>query len=146
MPVVLQYSYASSIIAQKDGIIALLNDSLNGGYFFSAYRWYRNGRLIDGANESYIIVGSDDLGAQYTALLTRTTDGVTVSACPIYYNGGQGLEAVDARREGPWMVMDMLGRVVMPLTDQPYSSTITTPGLYLIVFPYSHYTERVIIQ
>ncbi len=145
IPVVIQISYPSSIIAQQYGIIALLNDQYNGGYEFSSYQWYRNGELIAGANESYLIVGTNDLGAQYTAVLTRTSDGVKVTACPITYNSTQSIE--DIWSDGsPWMLYDLLGRVVVPLTEQKKQALFVTPGVYILVRPASHQTSRIVIH
>ena len=145
VPVVVQVSYPSTIIAQKDGIIALLNDSLNGGYQFSAYKWYRNGELISGANESYLIVGDGDLGAQYTAVVTRLSDGVTVSICPIFYDAAQGLDEIVAD-DGPWMLLDIMGRVIVPLTDSKSMPVVQSPGMYILVRPESHKTTKIVIR
>jgi len=144
IPVLVQISYSSSIIAQKDGIIALLNEGHNGGYVFSAYQWYRNGVLIEGANESYLVVGADDLGAQYTVVITRSTDGVTVAACPVIYNAAQSIEDVLAA-EGPWMLLDVMGRVVVPLTETKESVPVP-PGVYVLVRPDKHQTTKIIIR
>jgi hypothetical protein len=144
IPVLVQISYSSSIIAQKDGIIALLNEGHNGGYVFSAYQWYRNGVLIEGANESYLVVGADDLGAQYTVVITRSTDGVTVAACPVIYNAAQSIEDVLAA-EGPWMLLDVMGRVVVPLTETKESVSVP-PGVYVLVRPDKHQTTKIIIR
>ena len=146
VPVVIQISYPSSIIAQKEGIIALLNDSLNGGYVFSSYTWYRNGERITGADQSYIIVGSNDIGAQYTAVLTRVSDGVAVAVCPITYDAAQGIGEVHTAITGPWMLMDVMGRIVRPLAEGDYPPAITTPGVYLLVCPSSGFTTKIIVQ
>ena len=145
VPVVVQISYPSSIVAQKEGLIALLNDHYNGGYSFSSYQWYRNGVLMSGADQSYIIVGEGDLGAQYTVVLTRSSDGVRVVTCPIVYNGAQGIDDV-MTEEGPWMLMDLMGRVVVPLTKVRMQSVSITPGVYILVRPDSHQTSKIIIR
>jgi hypothetical protein len=145
IPMVVQVNYASSILAQKDGIIALLNADHNGGYSFNQYRWYRNGQLIEGADESYLIVGTDDLGAQYTVIVTRTGDGVTIGACPIIYDGAQGLSDV-VTGEGPWMIYDIMGRVIVPLTDGNHIPVISSPGVYILVRPQTHKTTKIIIR
>ncbi|MBQ7530338.1 MAG: hypothetical protein IJT12_01350 [Paludibacteraceae bacterium] len=146
VPVVVVVNYPASIIAQKDGIIALLNDKYNGGYEFNGYQWYRNGQLIRGANESYLVVGEEDLGAQYVAVLTRSTDGVTVTACPIVYNGGlAGVEDVTIADDGEWMLLDVMGRVIMQsvTNDRP---VVTTPGVYILVRPATRQAVKIVIQ
>ena len=162
--VILQVSYAASIIIQKPGIIALLNDSLNGGYTFSEYSWYRNGERIEGADQSYLIVGTNDLGAQYTVVLKRTTDGVTVATCPVIYNGTMAVETPETSgayvwptiaipgqtitviAESLWMLTDVLGRVVVPISSNKQLTAPQQPGMYMLVFPHTHKTIRMIVK
>lgn len=137
VPVVVQVLYPASIIAQKEGIIALLNDRYNGGYKFNAYTWYRNGQRIDGATESYLIVGKSDLDAEYNAVLTRSSDGVTIATCPIIYNGGvQAIENTWSPTDGEWILYDIMGRKV----KHPM------PGVYVGVNPTSHKTAKIVIR
>ena len=144
VPVVVQISYPSSVIDQKDGIIALLNEDYNGGYSFSAYQWYRNGVLIDGATGSYLVVGADDLGAQYSVVLTRSTDGVKVSACPVVYDAAQAVEYIP-EAGGEWMLMDMMGRVMVPLAEHKQPLTLS-PGVYILVRPGKHQTAKIVVR
>ena len=146
VPVMVQINYPSSIVAQKNGIIALLNDSLNGGYSFSAYQWYRNGQRMDGANSSYLVVGTADLGAQYTVVVTRSSDGVKVAVCPVVDNGAQGIDEISEEMEGPWMLIDVMGRVVIPLSESNTLSGVTAPGIYLLVCPAAHRTAKIVIR
>ncbi len=162
--VVIQINYSSSILAQKDGIIALLNDSLNGGFFFSEYSWYRNGELIEGADQSYLIVNDNDLGAQYTAVLTRESDGLKLPVCPILYNGAMGVETpmlsnvivyptivapgqkITINADTEWILMDMLGRIVMPASSDKQMMAPLQQGIYMFVFPNTHKTVRMIVK
>lgn len=79
--------YSSEIIKQKwNNVLALLNSTYNGGYEFSAFRWYRNGVLISGADGSYLYLGDGvafKSGDEYRAELTRSDDGVTLLTCPL---------------------------------------------------------------
>ena len=146
VPVVIAISYPSAIIAQKDGIIALLNENYNGGYEFDGYQWYRNGKLIQGANESYLVVSEEDLGAQYAVVLTRSGDGVKVAACPIIYNGGMtGLEDVTVTNEGEWMLLDVMGRVVMQSVRANHPLT-ASPGVYILYSPTTRQAVKIVIQ
>ena len=92
-----------------------------------------------------MIVGTDDLGAQYTVIVTRTGDGVTIGACPIIYDGAQGLSDVFTG-EGPWMIYDIMGRVIVPLTDGNHIPVISSPGVYILVRPQTHKTTKIIIR
>lgn len=76
--------YASSVIAQKLGIVALLNENYNGGFDFVSYQWYRNGVMLEGDTLSYLAVNDDDLGAEYSVVITDAT-GLTIETCPIVY-------------------------------------------------------------
>lgn len=162
--VVIQINYSSSILAQKDGIIALLNDSLNGGFFFSEYSWYRNGELIEGADQSYLIVNDNDLGAQYTAVLTRESDGLKLPVCPILYDGAMGVETpmlsnvivyptivapgqkITINADTEWILMDMLGRIVIPASSDKQMIAPLQQGIYMFVFPNTHKTVRMIVK
>ena len=162
--VVIQINYSSSILAQKDGIIALLNDSLNGGFFFSEYSWYRNGELIEGADQSYLIVNDNDLGAQYTAVITRVSDGLKLPVCPILYDGAMGVETpvlsnvivyptivapgqkITINADTEWILMDMLGRIVIPASSDKQMMAPLQQGIYMFVFPNTHKVVRMIVK
>ncbi len=89
-----QVNYPSSIVAQKDGVVALLNENYNGGYTFLNYQWYRNGEPIEGAVDSYVPVTTEDAGAEYTVVVTREGDGTVLPTCPIVYNMPVGVDDV----------------------------------------------------
>lgn len=144
VPLMIPIRYASSVIAQKEGIIALLNDEYNGGYVFDSYQWYRNGEKIEGADLSYLVVGTEDIGAQYSVVVTRTTDGVTISTCPVICGTTQAIENV--QEDGAWMLMDIMGRVVVPLSEGNTLQAVTTPGVYVLVCPSSHKTAKIVIK
>ena len=75
--------YSKDVIAQRWGdVLAVKNADYNGGYEFSAFQWYKNGTPIDGATSSvYYVQGGLDLTAEYSVLLTRVSDGVSVMTC-----------------------------------------------------------------
>ncbi len=79
--------YPSWIIEQHwNDAIAVLNDSLNGGYLFSHYQWYREGIKI-GVDSSYYYAGEYSelvMGDAYYVGLTRIDDGKTFYSCPIF--------------------------------------------------------------
>ena len=145
VPLTVEVQYPSAIIAQKDGFIALLNADYNGGYEFSSYQWYKDGQLIPGAQQSYIIVSESDLGAQYSVLLTRTGDGVTVAACPITYTAGVlAVDNVWEATEGAWTLYDVTGRVVTQsvANERP---VITAAGVYILVNRTTHRAVKIVV-
>ncbi|MCL1868163.1 MAG: hypothetical protein FWF72_04370, partial [Paludibacter sp.] len=79
--------YSASIIKQKwNDVLALFNESINGGYIWSDYQWYKNDIQITNENGSYLYVGANggmlDFTAEYRARITRLDDGVTLFTCP----------------------------------------------------------------
>ena len=75
--------YSKDVIAQRWGdVLAVKNADYNGGYEFSAFQWYRNGAPIDGAVSSiYYLSEGINLSDEYSVLLTRASDGVSVMTC-----------------------------------------------------------------
>ena len=164
--VVLRIYYASSVIEQKNDLIALLNDQYNGGYQWAGYQWYRNGVPIPDANTSYIVVDDSQLGDEFYCVLLRT-DGVQMPTCPITYVGGKTAAVSDAALSG-WvyptivkplqtihiagakrlMIVDMLGRIVREQTLSPAATSATQApacaGVYSIVT--DHYATKIIVR
>ena len=87
LPVSLTVYYPFDIVKQKwNNVLAVTNDANNGGYFFAAFQWYRNGMPITGEVGSYIYLGEEaafDTTDVYSVMLTRADDGVTMPTCPI---------------------------------------------------------------
>ena len=80
--IMLKYN-PDKVMKQKwNDVIALYNENYNGGYFFTAYQWYRNGEIMPGENATYIYLRDTefDLNDRYSALLTRS-DGVQLFTC-----------------------------------------------------------------
>lgn len=149
----LKVRYPSSIIAQKNDLIALLNADYNvGGWSWTGYQWYRNGVELAGANTSYIVVSDIDQGAEYYCLLMNA-DGLIMESCPIIYHSAHtalsNIEVLEARptclwpgetitlnRGGNIQVFDALGRLVScyesPVYDEAHIPAPAQPGLYLI--------------
>ena len=64
--------------------IGILNEKYNDGYTFSAYQWYKNGQELVGETKSYLFAPDYlEVGAEYSVLLTRTDDSVSLFTCPI---------------------------------------------------------------
>lgn len=77
--------YPNTILQEKWGnVIAILNESHNGGHTFSAYQWLEDGIPIPG--ETSPILYLKDMvnsNAEYSVLLTDAEEGDTVETCPI---------------------------------------------------------------
>ncbi len=149
IPLCAQISYPSSIIDQKDGFVALLNDEYNGGYTFATYQWYKDGEPIENATDSYISVDADDAGSEFTVTLTREGDGVVLSACPIIYGTPTDIENAWAEvvvyptmlRPGEklhivggdgFQVYNLLGAKVMEATNTTEIAAPTLAGVYFV--------------
>ncbi len=148
-----QVNYASAIIDKKEGLVVLFNEEYNGGYTFNSYQWYRDSVLIEGATESYLNVSSEDMGAEFTVVVTRESDGVVLETCPIVYDIPVGIDDVYADssvyptilHQGDNLhitgaaaveIYDVTGQCVVrlqPNTQQVVlPTTMLTSGLYLV--------------
>ncbi len=80
--------YPVFVMKQKwNNVIALKNADYNGGYDFTAYRWYLNGDVMADETGSYIYLGEGEEfnpTDEYRAELTRADDGVTLMTCPFH--------------------------------------------------------------
>lgn len=87
IPLLMELPYSNDILVQKwNDVIAVLNSTYNGGYTFSGYQWQFNGVDIPGETHSYIYLPQQlDAQGEYSVLLTRADDGVTMHSCPIRY-------------------------------------------------------------
>lgn len=151
IPVIVHVRYASSVIAQKDDLIALLNEANNGGYSWIGYQWYCNDTLIVGAETSFIVVDDSHKGDEYYCLLTDE-NGVTIATCPIIYGNKTPIENVSGRKVYPtWLsthdyihiegeneviLVDVLGNKIASYSSQESHFTIPAPshsGLYFLL-------------
>lgn len=72
--------YRASIVEQKwNDVLAVLNSKYNGGYTFTAYQWYKDGRPISGETKPYLYQPLD-ITSEYSVALTRP-DGTTIRSC-----------------------------------------------------------------
>ena len=89
-PFKIELDYPSSVLDQKNGLVAVLNSATNGGYEFLSYQWYRNDERMDGETASYVRVSDeDDMGAEFYVVVLRNGDNVVLRSCPIKYVGGR---------------------------------------------------------
>jgi PKD repeat protein len=87
----IQVYYSKQIMAQRwNDVLAVKNEKYNhlwndndtSGYQFIAFQWYKNGQPIIGATSSILYEPDGlDLDAEYSVLLTRLPDNVTIMSC-----------------------------------------------------------------
>ncbi len=80
--------YPSWLMEQHwDDAIGLLQDSLNGGYHFTAFQWYKDGEILFGETKPYYYNPQwlDDK-SDYSVALTRADDGKTFLTCVLRPN------------------------------------------------------------
>ncbi len=90
LPYTLELRYPSTVLTQRwNDVLAVKNADYNdiynqgGGYEFTTFQWYKNGKPIDGATLSYLFVdGGLDMAATYSAEVTRS-DGLKLMTCDI---------------------------------------------------------------
>lgn len=76
--------YSREVMAQRwNDVLAVKNETYNGGgYQFVSFQWYKNGEPILGATSSILYEPDGlDLTAEYSVLLTRLSDNVTMMSC-----------------------------------------------------------------
>ena len=87
----ISFWYPSWIHEQHwNDVIVLYKDTFNGGYQFSKYQWYQNGKPLPGATGQYLYLPEQllmnqrgDCSNYYQVELTRINDGYTTMTCPI---------------------------------------------------------------
>ncbi len=83
LPLPFQVRYPSWIMEQHwNDAIGLLVDSLNGGYHFVAFQWYKNDVLMPGETKPYLYCPQYlESDAVYSVALTRQSDMQTHMTC-----------------------------------------------------------------
>ena len=163
--------YPSYILEQNwDDVVAILNESYNGGYTFTRYEWYVNGHKVNNAVNSYLYLSSLQTGDEVYANLTRSTDGVTIPTCIIVIDDisseqlyeypvlvfpnaikrGQSIRIL-ANPPARYKVYDMMGKGITSGTIESFDEqevTINTIGTYLIqvVTDEIIHTEKVVVE
>ena len=84
IPVVLLLRYPSWIIEQNwNDVVALLNETYNGGYRFSAYEWMVNNSPTGNTRSYLYLPNSLGSGDEVSIRLTRAGETYAVPSCPI---------------------------------------------------------------
>ena len=83
LPVNFQVRYPSWLMEQHwNDAIGLLVDSLNGGYHFYAFQWYKNDVRMPGETKPYLYCPQYlEKDALYSVALTRSMDSLTYFTC-----------------------------------------------------------------
>ncbi len=131
--IVFLISYPTSVLKEKDGILALYNEEYNGGYDMAEFRWYRNGEWLEGEGESYIALSPAERGAEYTVSIRRNGDTHFVPTCPVVYGGHTALEDIifDQLWNGEGRVYNILG--VSMGANTPSLQASLPRGVYMVV-------------
>ncbi len=88
----LAYDYVDALIQYPHWIheqhwndaIVIYKDTFNGGYEFTNYQWYENGKPLEGETGDYLYLPHNlQQDAYYQVALTRKSDGKTFMTCPI---------------------------------------------------------------
>lgn len=157
LPLRLVVNYPSSVIAQRwNDVLAVRNEEFNGGYTFSSYQWYKNMSPIEGATGSYLYVAEGlDKTASYTALVTRSTDGVSLFICPVIpeaFDETQNIPTLVAK--GSQMSLEdvvsaewytTLGELLLSARADNGIASLTVPsvaGVYLLRLTFEDGTEK----
>ena len=87
----IEVHYSNKVLAQRwNDVLAVKNEKYNhvwndndtSGYQFVAFQWYKNGQPIEDATSSILYEPDGlDLDAEYTVLLTRLPDNVSIMSC-----------------------------------------------------------------
>lgn len=113
LPFALELRYNSEVLTQRwNDVLAVRNETYNGGYHFSDFQWFVNGLPVEGATQPYFYDEKGlDMNAEYTARVTRTDDGVSLLICGIHPTFISAESKPDIPTlVGPQQPMSLMGR------------------------------------
>ena len=98
IPIDFDVYYSSSILVPKFGnLITILNASVNGGYEFESYRWFRDGEFMPEEVSAYYYLEGGMFGSEcYYLEVKRKDDGVVMRTCEICPGPGTPVDDVYA--------------------------------------------------
>ena len=84
-PLEITMSYPNWLLEQRHGdVIAILNDTYNGGYTWSGYQWYEGDSMLVGQTRPYLHIPTGlTPGAYYHVELVRTDETEAFPTCEI---------------------------------------------------------------
>ncbi len=113
LPFALELRYNSEVLTQRwNDVLAVRNETYNGGYYFSDFQWFVNGLPVEGATQPYFYDEKGlDMDAEYSARVTRTDDGVSLLICGIHPTFISAESKPDIPTlVGPQQPMSLMGR------------------------------------
>ena len=159
-PYTFSIHYPAWLLEQRHGdMIALLNETYNGGYTWTQYQWFEGDSLLVGQTKPYLYLPTGlTVGAQYHVELTREGEEEAYPSCPIVaisnpvvndYAPTQGYLSVTptcvvtghpyvtilSRQDGTYRVNTAGGRLVSQGSFHADASEIELPaveGLYIV--------------
>lgn len=144
-------NYKSATIEQNWGdVVAVLNDSYNGGYNLTRYQWYKNGTPIEGETKSYLYVPAGlEIGAEYNVELTRVGEDYAIFTCPIvakpytanatpnFVGGASQVRVFDIDEAADVYIYSTTGMLISHQRITPESPEYVAPqasGIYVVRF------------
>ena len=148
--------YSKDVIAQRwNDVLALKNSTYNGGYEFIAYQWFLNGNPLGGfIGSQFYEAGKDlDFDGEYSVLLTRKEDGVSMMTCSFvptqfsasdFSNVGKlvftnEIVSVESKQEAKCYIYNLSGLLYSVFDLNEGANMLNMPsreGIYLMVFDY----------
>ncbi len=147
----LMIQYPSSIIEQHwNDVLALRDETLNGGFYFEEFQWYRNGAPIIEETSSFLYVGPNeqlDMTAEYQVLIRRVGEEKKIFTCPlipVYHPDIQEYPTIVGRSQvlkmpiasnTSFTLYSVLGELVMQRNLTPDDNEIVVPnrdGIYIV--------------
>ncbi|MGN1247547.1 MAG: T9SS type A sorting domain-containing protein, partial [Paludibacteraceae bacterium] len=150
--------YPSWIIEQNwNNVVALLNETYNGGFVFDKYEWYVNGRKVDYATGTNLYSQEIGIGDEVILYPQRVGDNYSIPTCPIYIydkmaqeqnptplfvyptsvSKSQARVHVRAKDNGVCAIYDLLGNRILSNISIAGDIEITLPstaGWYMIYY------------
>lgn len=97
-PITFTMLYPSWVIYPKwNDVIGVMNKGYNGGFQFTNYQWYLNDQPVAGGNNEVLYIPEGLTTGDYSALVTRESDGVSVMTCAYHYEAVKSVARYSAR-------------------------------------------------
>lgn len=167
LPFEFTVKYPSTVITQRwNDVLSVYNSDYNGGYEFVAYQWFVDNEPIAGMTNTLVYQQGKNLefGRNYSVLLTRADDGISLMSCqfvPVEYSSVEQIGTVifsgstvavnaevAAKAElftftgmkiGEWNITEGSNELAMPTIEGTYILRIIYQNGYV-------QTERVVVR